>query len=211
MISFVEGEIKMTQQMPLNGIKVIEVSTWVAGPTCGMWLAEWGAEVIRIEPIEGDAVRGFTQTGALPVGSFNIFWELWNRSKKIIAVDLKTEKGQGIVHKLVKQADIFLTNLRPDTLRRSGLDYETLEKLSSRLIYASILGYGSKGPGTEWPAFDDLAFWARSGVGTTLGEPDGSYVNLKGVIGDHTTGMTMLAGITMALLNRQQTGSGQYV
>lgn len=201
----------MTQQMPLDGIKVVEVSTWVAGPSCGVWLAEWGAEVIRIEPIEGDAVRGFTQTGVLPIGGFNILWEMWNRSKKAIAVDLKTEEGQDIVHKLVKEADVFLSNLRPNTLQRIRLDYETLEKLNSRLIYASILGYGSKGPGTEWPAFDDLAFWARSGVGTTLGEPDGSYVNLKGVIGDHTTGMTMLAGITMALLQRQQTGSGQYV
>jgi len=201
----------MTSKMVLDGVKVVEVSTWAAGPTCGMWLAEWGADVIRVEPIEGDAVRGFAQWGILPTTDFNFLWEMWNRSKRGIAVDLSREQGQDIVHRLVEKSDIFLANLRPNALKRARLEYEILSTLNPRIIYASITGHGNKGPGTEWPAFDDLAFWARAGIGSTLGEPDGPYVNLRGAMGDHTTGMFMLGGIVLALYARERTGYGQRV
>jgi crotonobetainyl-CoA:carnitine CoA-transferase CaiB-like acyl-CoA transferase len=196
---------------PLKGIKVVEVSTWAAGPSCGMWLAEWGADVIRVEPIEGDAVRGFASWGALPTTDFNFLWEMWNRSKRAIALDLSKNQGQDIIHNLVKESDIFLANLRPNTLAKIRLDYETLNTVNPSLIYASITGHGTKGPGVEWPAHDDLAFWARSGIGSTLGEPDGSYVNLRGAMGDVTTGSFMFGGIILALYNREKTGVGQRV
>jgi len=196
--------------MALAGIKVVEVSTWAAGPTCGMWLAENGAEVVRVEPVEGDTTRGFEKWGVLPTTDFNWLWELWNRSKRDIALDLHQEAGREIVHKLVRQADVFLANLRPSTLKRATLDYETLSQLNSRLIYANLTGYGTKGGGADWPAFDGLAFWARSGVGANLGEPD-EYVSLRGANGDHTTGMFMLGGIALALYARERTGRGQRV
>lgn len=195
----------------LDGIKVVEVSTWFAGPTCGMWLGEWGADVIRVEPIEGDPLRGMMQSGMIPVAEYNWMWEMANRSKRGIALDLGQKKSQEIMHKLIKQADVFLANLRPSTLKRAGLDYETLSKLNPRLIYANITGYGTKGPGAEWPAFDETAFWARSGIMSTMGEPGTPAVPLRGAMGDNTTGMFMLSGIALALYARQKTGKGQRV
>jgi crotonobetainyl-CoA:carnitine CoA-transferase CaiB-like acyl-CoA transferase len=197
--------------MALSGIKVVEVSTWFAGPTCGMWLGEWGADVIRVEPIEGDPLRGIMRTGVLPVADYNWMWELANRSKRCIAMDLSKEKGKLIVHKLVEKADVFLSNLRPSTLKRAKLDYETLSKLNPRLIYANVTGYGPKGPGAEWPAFDETAFWARSGIMSTMGEPGTPAVPLRGAMGDNTTGMFMLGGIALALFARERTGHGQRV
>ena len=197
--------------MALSGIKVVEVSTWAAGPSCGMWLAENGADVVRVEPIEGDPVRGMMQSGVVPVTDLNWLWEMWNRSKRGIAVNLRQEAGQEIVHKLVGQADVFLANLRPGTLKRARLDYETLNQLNPRLIYANITGYGPKGPGADWPSFDEIGFWARSGIMAVLGEPDTPLVPLRGAMGDHTTGMFTLGGIALALYVRERTGRGQRV
>jgi crotonobetainyl-CoA:carnitine CoA-transferase CaiB-like acyl-CoA transferase len=197
--------------MALTGIKVVEVSTWFAGPTCGMWLGEWGADVVRVEPIEGDPLRGMMQSGLIRVAEYNWMWEMANRSKKSIAVDLGTQKGQSIVHKLVEKADVFLTNLRPSTLERAKLGYETLRNLNPRLIYANITGYGRQGPGAEWPAFDETAFWARSGIMSTMGEPGTPAVPLRGAMGDNTSGMFMLGGIVLALFARERTGKGQRV
>ena len=197
--------------MVLRGIKVVEVSIWVAGPSCGMWLAENGADVIRVEPIDGDVVRRTEEWEQHPADDFNWRWEMWNRSKRGIALDLRQEEGRQIVHKLVAQADVFLANLRPHTLQKAGLDYETLSQLNPRLIYAQITGYGSRGPGATWAAYDDLAFWARSGIGAVLGEPGETYVNLRGAIGDHSTAVHMLGGIGLALYDRERTGRGQQV
>lgn len=197
--------------MVLEGIKVVEVSTWAAGPSCGMWLAENGADVVRVEPIDGDPARGMMQSGMIPLADFNWLFEMWNRSKRTIAVNLAHESGQEIVHKMVEKADIFLANLRPKTLERAKLDYETLARLNPRLIYANITGYGPRGPGADWPAFDEIGFWARSGIMATLGEPDTPLVPLRGAMGDHTTGMFTLGGIAMALYAREKTGKGQRV
>lgn len=198
--------------MVLNGIKVVEVSSWAAAPSCGVWLAEFGADVIRIEPIDGDPVRGVARIGGfLPLSDFNWAWELWNRSKRGIAVNLGQEQGRDIVHKLVSQADVFLTNLLPHIAQGNRLDYETLGKINPRLIYASLTGYGPEGPGSDWHSFDEIAFWARSGIMSTLGDPGESLVPLRGAMGDHTAGTSLLAGIALALYSREQTGSGQRV
>ena len=197
--------------MVFDGLKVVEVSTWAAGPSCGMWMAENGADVVRVEPIDGDPARGMMQSGLIPLAEFNWLFEMWNRSKRTIAANLGHESGQEIVHKLVQGADVFLANLRPGTLKRANLDYETLDRLNPRLIYANITGYGPKGPGADWPAFDEIGFWARSGIMATLGEPDSPLVPLRGAMGDHTTGMFALSGIAMALYARVKTGTGQRV
>ncbi|MBM3166715.1 MAG: CoA transferase [Chloroflexi bacterium] len=198
-------------ESPLDGIKVIEVSTWFAGPTCGMWLGEWGANVIRVEPVEGDPLRGIMASGLLPVSDYNWMWEMANRSKRCIALDLAQKQSQEIMHNLIKDADVFLANLRPSTLERAGLGYKTLSKLNPRLVYANITGYGAKGPGAEWPAFDETAFWARSGIMSTMGEEGTPAVPLRGAMGDNTTGIFMLGGIALALYAREKTGKGQRV
>ena len=198
--------------MILSGTKVVEVSSWAAVPSCGVWLAEFGADVIRVEPIDGDPVRGVAQIGGfIPLSDFNWAWELWNRSKRGIAVDLRQEQGRDIIHKLVAQADVFLTNLLPHIAERNRLDYETLRQLNPHLIYANITGYGLKGPGSGWHSFDEIAFWARSGIMSTLGDPDESLVPLRGAMGDHTASTSLLAGIALALYARERTGTGQQV
>lgn len=198
----------------LDGIRVVELSTWFAGPTCGMWLGEHGADVVRVEPIEGDPLRAIMSTGALPAelaNTYNWMWEMANRSKKCISLDLKKEESRQIMHEMIKKADVFLANLRPATLKRAKMDYDTLGKLNPRLVYCNITGYGSKGPGADWPAFDETAFWTRSGIMSTMGEPGTPAVPLRGAMGDNTTGMFALGGIALALYAREKTGKGQLV
>jgi crotonobetainyl-CoA:carnitine CoA-transferase CaiB-like acyl-CoA transferase len=195
----------------LEGIKVVEVSTWIAGPACGVLLAEFGAEVIRVEPVGGDVVRGLNWGAADAEPTVNWTWELANRSKKGIAVDLHSQAGREILHKLVSSSDIFLSNLRPAVLERAELDYPRLRGLNPRIIYANITGYGPQGPNTNMPSFDEIGFWARSGLMELLGEPGTPLVPLRGAMGDLTTGVTALGGIMMALFVRERTGQGQAV
>lgn len=195
----------------LEGIKVLEMSIWVAGPTCGVLLAELGATVIRVEPLEGDPVRGLVRPGSAAVGDFNWIWEVWNRSKRGIALDLRTPERRDIVHKLAAQSDIFLTNLRPDTLKRADLDYETLREINARLIYANITGFGPRGPATDWPSGDEIAFWGRSGLASAWGDPYAPPFVPHAGLGDSVTGGFMLGGITLALYTRERTGIGQKV
>ncbi|MBN1382407.1 MAG: CoA transferase [Deltaproteobacteria bacterium] len=196
----------------LDGIKVVELSTWFAGPTCGMWLGEHGADVVRVEPMDGDPLRGIMSTGVLPAereGTYNWLFEMANRSKRCIALDLKQQESRKIMHDMIEKADVFLANLRPMTLKRAELDYETLSKINPRLVYCNITGYGSKGPGADWPAFDETAFWTRSGIMATMGEPGTPAVPLRGAMGDNTTGMFAMGGIALALYAREKTGKGQ--
>ena len=198
----------------LDGIKVVELSTWFAGPTCGMWLGEHGADVVRVEPITGDPVRGVLSTGVLPAelsNTYNWLWEMTNRSKRAIALDLSQLESRKIMHDLVKEADVFLSNVRPKTLNGSEMDYETLSKINPRLVVCNITGYGSKGPGVDWPGFDETAFWTRPGIMATMGEPGTPAVPLRGAMGDHTTGVFALGGIALALFAREKTGKGQLV
>ncbi len=198
-------------KMALEGIKVLEVSTWVAAPVCGVLLAEFGADVIRVEHLQGDPVRGLVPRGSRTADVFNWWWEMWNRSKRGMALSLGTPEGREIVHKLAAQSDIFLTNLRPSVLRGAEIDYERVREINPRIIYAHITGYGPRGPETERPSFDALAFWTRSGFSSILGEPDAPPVALEGAMGDHPTGGLTLAGIALALYARERTGVGQKV
>jgi crotonobetainyl-CoA:carnitine CoA-transferase CaiB-like acyl-CoA transferase len=197
-------------RMALEGIKVVEVSTWVAAPVCGVLLAEFGADVIRVESLQGDPVRGLLPRGS-SIEAFNWWWEMWNRSKRGMALDLGLPEGREIVHRLAAQGDVFLTNLRPGALERAELDYPTIRELNPRIIYTHITGYGLNGPEKERPSFDALAFWTRGGFPSVLGEPDGPPVALEGAMGDHPTGGLALAGIALALYVRERTGVGQKV
>ncbi|MGV8058606.1 MAG: CaiB/BaiF CoA transferase family protein [Smithellaceae bacterium] len=194
---------------PLEGIKVLELAHWAAGPAASAILADWGADVIKVESLEGDGVRGMKSTGLLQIGDVNFLWEFYNHNKKSIAIDLKAKEALDITNRLMKNADILVSNFRPEALQKLHLDYETVNKINPRLIYASLSGYGHRGPDKDKRGFDYAAFWARSGVMATIGEPGTPLSAQRPAYGDHITAMFMAGGIALALFARERTGVGQ--
>ena len=155
---------------PLAGIKVVEMGVWVAGPSCAAVLADWGADVIKIEPPEGDPFRGL---GAAFGAVMNPPFELDNRGKRSIALNLEVEDARYIARDLIDRADVFVSNMRPRALERLGLTYELLSKPNQRLIYCNVTGYGPDTPDANRAAYDVGAFWSRAGVAAGL-TPEGS-------------------------------------
>jgi crotonobetainyl-CoA:carnitine CoA-transferase CaiB-like acyl-CoA transferase len=195
---------------PLDGIKVVELGVWVAGPAAGGIMADWGADVVKIEPPTGDPGRSFGRMIGLEDGSSPPF-EMDNRSKRSIVLDLTTDGGVATARQLIRGADVFITNVRPDALSRLGLDHPSLAELNPRLVYGLITGYGERGPDANRPAYDVAAFWARSGVADLLTKPGETPPFQRGGMGDHLTGMTLAAAINAALVARARTGEGQLV
>ena len=200
---------------PLDGLLVLEVANWIAGPCCGALLADAGATVIKVEPPEGDSMRYVQRQPASrdgkspPIGEcIDHSFTLDNRGKKSIAVDLTTPAGQQVVRALAAKADVFLTNLLPRRLARFGLDYAAVEASNLRIVYCSVSGWGLKGPHPDKLAFDMTAFFARGGVMGLWGEPDQPPVKPRSGQGDHQTGLAAYASITTALLLRARTGKG---
>jgi crotonobetainyl-CoA:carnitine CoA-transferase CaiB-like acyl-CoA transferase len=193
---------------PLTGIKVVEMGVWVAGPSCAGILADWGADVIKIEPPEGDPFRGlFAGLGNIPM---NPPFELDNRNKRSIALNLQTDEGRAITQRLVDEADVFVSNMRPRVVARYGLGYEESAARNPRLIYAQVTGYGPDGEEANRAAYDVGAFWSRGGVAASLmvnheGEPP----QQRGGMGDHMAGQAAAGAISAALYNREKTGKGQ--
>jgi crotonobetainyl-CoA:carnitine CoA-transferase CaiB-like acyl-CoA transferase len=174
-----------------------------------MTLADWGAEVIKVESLFGDAFRLFGFIMRCPVAEDdNIQFELDNRNKRGIALDLKTPEGQEIIHKLLAAADVLVTNYRPKALKGIGLDYETLASKYPRLVYAYLNGYGDKGPEKDKPGFDLAAYFARSGILVEVPEPGSDPIPPLAGFGDHPTGTFLAGGICAALLRREKTGKG---
>jgi crotonobetainyl-CoA:carnitine CoA-transferase CaiB-like acyl-CoA transferase len=193
----------------LEGIRVVEVAQWVAAPAAGALLADWGADVIHVEhPVRGDGMRGLTNVGGMGV---DWLFELDNRNKRSITLDISSEEGQAVLRRLLSACDVFITSLRPGDLERYNLEYPALSELNPRLIFASLTGYGRKGPDRERRGYDVTAFWARSGFMASLREPDSPPVFPRGGLGDHTTSIAMACGITTALFARERTGIGQEV
>jgi crotonobetainyl-CoA:carnitine CoA-transferase CaiB-like acyl-CoA transferase len=193
---------------PLSGIRVVEMSSWLALPSVGLILGECGADVIKVErPNGGDSARE-----AIPApGMRNYIFDLVNRNKRSIAVDVSTPDGLSVLTRLTRDADIFLTNYLPTIVDRLGISYESLSRVNPRLIYGWITGYGLRGEERNRPGFDPVSFWARSGMMSIHGEPGEPAVSLEGSFGDLTTGMTLVAGVMTALYERERTGSGQLV
>ncbi len=196
---------------PLVGTRVVELGFWVAGPSAAGVLADWGAEVIKIEPPTGDPFRGIMLTASGDQAACNPPFELDNRGKRSIALDFTTGDGRRIAEALVARADVFVTNLRPAALERAGLDYTTLSARDSRLVYAHVTGYGITGPERDRPAYDIGAFWARAGIAAALTPPGGEPPYQRGALGDHVAGISAAGGIAAALLARARTGTGQLV
>jgi crotonobetainyl-CoA:carnitine CoA-transferase CaiB-like acyl-CoA transferase len=195
---------------PMAGVRVIELGVWVAGPAAGGILSDWGADVVKIEPPLGDPARSFQRMlgGDLPT---NPVFELDNRSKRSVVVDLRTDEGRALALELIDSADVFLTNIRVSALRRVGLGPETLRARNPRLVYAIITGYGLDGAEADRPAYDIAAYWARSGLAAALTPPGGQLPFQRGGMGDHTVGMTAAAMISAALFARERTGEGDLV
>ncbi|OBJ86414.1 CaiB/BaiF CoA transferase family protein [Mycobacterium asiaticum] len=195
---------------PVEGIKVVELGVWVAGPATGGILADWGADVIKIEPPSGDPGRLFGRMLGCDLG-VNPPFEMDNRSKRSIVLDLTTEAGHGTALELLSDADVFITNVRSGALQRLGLDYESVAATNPRLVYGLITGYGDSGPDADRAAYDVAAFWSRGGIAHLLTRPGDTPPFQRGGMGDHSAGMTLAAAVCAALLARERTGSGQLV
>ncbi len=196
-----------------DGVRVVELAQWVFVPVAGALLADWGADVIHLEPLEGDPYRGLmTQGIGSDRGGVNLSMALANRGKRSLAIDVRHEKGREVLERLLGSADVFLTNLRPGALERLGLDAETVAKRYPRLVYARGHGYGVRGPDANQAGYDASAFWARGGLAKILSPPDLDYpVGQRGAMGDRNGAMALAFGIAAALLKRERTGAGSVV
>ncbi|MGV0643271.1 CoA transferase [Mycolicibacterium sp. XJ2546] len=195
---------------PLEGIRVVELGVWVAGPAAGGILADWGADVVKIEPPTGDPARTFGRMLGIEDGVSPTF-EMDNRGKRSVVLDLTTESGRVSALELLSGADVFLTNVRPGALRRMGLDFATVAAGNPALVYGLITGYGESGPDGDRAAYDVAAFWARAGLAHLLTRPGQTPPFQRGGMGDHAAGMTLAAALCAALVARTRTGQGQLV
>lgn len=197
---------------PLEGIKVVELATVVAAPTAGRVMSDFGAEVIKIETLAGDELR---RAGA----NFNLYikdecnpmFTMSNSNKKIIPVNMKSEKGQEIVHKLLAEADVVISNIRMASLKRLGLDYDSIREKYPKIIYAHFSGYGLDGPDGNTAGFDMTAFWLRNGPITDWKEQGTFPMHPGYAFGDVATSNALLSGILMGLLGREKTGEGTFL
>lgn len=197
----------------LEGIKVISMGQVVAIPAASSTLADWGAEVIKLEPLTGEMLRGTRRAQGTETGDKNINWtiQLLNRNSKGLAVDLKTEAGREIVYKLVRKVDVFMSNYERNSVNKLRMDYATLSRLNPRLIYAFVSGYGAVGPDKDERGFDYSAGWARSGIMYMIGQPDSVPVPQRPGMMDSITGAHVVGGVCAALLSREKTGKGQEI
>ena len=199
---------------PLEGLRVIELGVWVAGPAAGGILADWGADVVKIEPPAGDPARTFGRMLGIPSHDRQHEsppFEMDNRGKRSVVLDLTTEDGRAHALDMLTDADVFITNIRTGALRRIGLDFESLTTANPRLVYGLITGYGNEGPDADRPAYDVAAFWARAGLAHLLTRPGDTPPFQRGGMGDHSVGMTLAGAVCAALVARTRTGAGQLV
>jgi formyl-CoA transferase len=194
----------------LEGIRVIDAANFIAGPVSTTIMADFGADVVKVEPPTGDVyrVRGAGYTPS----PYNYPWIVDNRSKRSVAIDLRTSDGQKLLHRLVKDVDVFVTNAPLDSRARLGVRYEDLEPLNPRLVYASITAYGETGDEAAKPGFDSIALWARTGLMDLVrASPDVPPARSLPGMGDHPTGTALFAAIMSGLYHRERTGLGTMV
>jgi len=199
---------------PLKGIKVLDLTTFVAAPVCGRMLADLGADVIKVEHPSGDGWREFGINMHTRFNEAqNPVFDIYNTGKKMIALNLKSPEGKEVFWKLLEEADVFVTNTRPDALKRLGFAYEDVKERCPKLVYAMVLGFGETGPEAGRPAFDTTAFWTRSGFLRDMSPLTNDYMPISAPsgVGDTVTGYNLLAQICAALIGRARTGKGDFV
>ncbi len=192
---------------PLSGIRVLDLSRVLAGPYCTMVLGDLGADVIKVEPPEGDETRGW---GPPFAEGESAYYLCVNRNKRDIVINLKTEEGRAILPELMKQSDVLVENFRPGTLARFGLDYESARSLNPRLVYCSITGFGQTGPMRDRPGYDFM-IQALGGLMSITGEPEGEPMKTGVAVVDLFAGQNAVIAILAALQAREKTGEGQFL
>lgn len=200
------------ERRPFEGLKVIDCASFIAGPAAATMLSDFGADVIKIEPPEGDAYRDLYEVPGYPPCERNFPWELDARNKRSLALDLKQPAGLEVMHRLLRDADVFITNLPLPVRKRLKIDHPAIEGLYPRLVYASFTAYGETGPEAEKTGFDSTAYWARSGL-MDLVRSDHTVPPGRSVagMGDHPSAVALFAAIVTALYQRQSTGRGRWV
>jgi crotonobetainyl-CoA:carnitine CoA-transferase CaiB-like acyl-CoA transferase len=192
---------------PLKGIRVLDLGHWAAGPIAGMVLADLGAEVIKVEPPNGDPARGMGVN--FPAG-WSTFFLAVNRNKQFTCIDYRTDAGRALLKELIAQSDVLIENSRPGTWQRHGLDYDAIKEFNPRLVYVSLSGFGSKGPMRDWLAMDPIAQAAGGLIGIT-GSTQGGHAKVGAAVTDTTAGRLAAFGAVTALFERERTGRGQLV
>ena len=196
-----------------EGLKVLDCASFIAAPAAATVLSDFGAQVIKIEPpVTGDPYRNLPNLPGYPASPHNYAWLLEARNKRSLALDLSKPEGQAVLHRLVAEADVFITNFPPSVRERLGMTYAELAPLNARLVYASFTGYGEKGAEANKPGFDSNAYWARSGL-MDLVRADENTTPARSVagMGDHPCAMALYGAIVTALYKRERTGKGSHV
>lgn len=192
----------------LSEIRVVEVASWTFVPSAGAILAEWGADVLKIEdPLRGDPQRGLVSSMRMPVDGVNFMVELPNRGKRSVGLDISVESGRELLYRLVETADVFVTNYLPAVREKLGIDVEQIRARNPRIIYVRGSAHGPRGPEADRGGFDVATYWARGGIAAALTPPDSAMpLSPRAAFGDIMGGLALAGGIAAALLKRERTG-----
>jgi crotonobetainyl-CoA:carnitine CoA-transferase CaiB-like acyl-CoA transferase len=201
--------------LALEGIKVIDLSQVAAVPMAARHLADFGADVIHIENLAGDSWRRYQDSQVKAMqgapSSINYTWEVYNRNKRSLTLNIAQESGRDVLCRLLSEADVFVTNLRGFELKRFRLSYEDIKALNPRIIGGYLSGYGTEGPDKDFPAYDMTAYWVRSGIASAFSVPGVPVMGFRAGFGDNLAGLALAHGVTTALYVRERTGKGQEI
>ena len=201
----------MTERV-FEGLKVVDVASWIAGPVAATILADYGADVIKVEiPGAGDGYRALAAMPGMPVSPVNYTWMMDARNKRSLTLNLKDPRGREVLSKLVGACDVYVTNQPMPMRRKFGLTYEDLRSLNRRMIYASLTAYGEQGPECDREGFDLVAYWARTGLMDLVRTGDVEPAQSLPGMGDHPSAVSLYASIVTALYRRERTGVGSEV
>lgn len=204
----------MSVKKPLEGVKVVEWAAVIAGPTCARMMADWGADVIKVETPDGDFWRTYGPKMDLPAeDDENPLFDVVNANKRAVTLNLRTQGGKQILEKLISECDVFITNTRTKVLKKMGLDYESIKEKYPHVIFATITGYGDTGPEANRPGYDVVSLWAHGGfmADTMVATPNSLPINSPGGMGDICTGSMLFGAVMGALYAKQKTGRGDKV
>ncbi|MDE0661162.1 MAG: CoA transferase [Gammaproteobacteria bacterium] len=195
--------------MFLSGIRVLDIGSYVAGPAAATVMSDFGADIVKVEPLAGDPYR--TLLGGVLAEYPNFFWDQDSRNKRSLSIDFTTDAGRDAIDRLIARSDVVITNYRPELLARLKLSYEDVRALNESVIYGQVNSYGLDGPDANRTGFDATAWWARSGLMDHVRRPNGAHAVSSPGMGDHPTSMSLFGGIMAALYRRQRTGEGAHV
>jgi formyl-CoA transferase len=201
----------MTNDNIFSDLKVVDFASFIAGPSAAVILSDFGADVVKVEPPKGEMWRVGQKIPPQPYSELPYPFQLANRNKRSLALDLKSPSAVQVLERLVKWADVFIVNTPHPARKKLGLEYEDVAKWNPRLIYADVTGYGEKGPDAALPGFDLTAFWARSGLLSMTRDAGAPPTWPVAGSGDNATAVTLYAAIATALYRRERTGKGSYV